>query len=302
MKIAITGSTGLIGRTLSKKLSKNDHEILNITRGDHNKEDVMWDPSNEWIQEGLFEGVDVIINLSGQTIGGRLTNNAKINIYQSRVNLTNLLVKEIIKYPQKPKHLINASAIGYYGNRYNEEIFENSSPGSGFLATLPIEWEKAANAIATYGVKVTNLRTGLIMTNKGGFLTKPIIPGFSLLTLFKLGIAGKLGNGKQWMSWISLTDAVNAIEFIINNELEGPVNLVSPIPVTNHEFTKTLGKAIRRPTIIPVPGIPLKMIFGEFAKDGLLGGQKAYPKKLIDNGFQFKYSEIKNTLDFELSN
>ncbi len=255
MKIAITGSTGLIGRTLSKKLSKNDHEILNITRGDHNKEDVMWDPSNEWIQEGLFEGVDVIINLSGQTIGGRLTNNAKINIYQSRVNLTNLLVKEIIKYPQKPKQLINASAMGYYGNRYNEEIFENSSPGSGFLATLPIEWEKAANAIATYGVKVTNLRTGLIMTNKGGFLTKPIIPGFSLLTLFKLGIAGKLGNGKQWMSWISLTDAVNAIEFIINNELEGPVNLVSPIPVTNYEFTKTLGKAIRRPTIIPVPGI-----------------------------------------------
>ena len=302
MKIAITGSTGLIGRTLSKKLSKNDHEILNITRGDHNKEDVMWDPSNEWIKEGLFEGVDVIINLSGQTIGGRLTNNAKINIYQSRVNLTNLLVKEIIKYPQKPKHLISASAIGYYGNRYNEEIFENSSPGSGFLATLPIEWEKAANTISTYGVKVTNLRTGLIMTSQGGFLTKPIIPGFSLLTLFKLGIAGKLGNGKQWMSWISLTDAVNAIEFIINNELEGPVNLVSPIPVTNYEFTKTLGKAIRRPTIIPVPGIPLKMIFGEFAKDGLLGGQKAYPKKLIDNGFQFKYSEIKNTLDFELSN
>ncbi|MDG1989874.1 MAG: TIGR01777 family oxidoreductase [Dehalococcoidia bacterium] len=302
MKIAITGSTGLIGRTLSKKLSKNDHEILNITRGDHNKEDVMWDPSNEWIQEGLFEGVDVIINLSGQTIGGRLTNNAKINIYQSRVNLTNLLVKEIIKYPQKPKHLISASAIGYYGNRYNEEIFENSSPGSGFLATLPIEWEKAANAIATHGVKVTNLRTGLIMTNKGGFLTKPIIPGFSLLTLFKLGIAGKLGNGKQWMSWISLTDAVNAIEFIINNEVEGPVNLVSPIPVTNYEFTKTLGKVIRRPTIIPVPGMPLKMIFGEFAKDGLLGGQKAYPKKLIDNGFEFKYSKIKETLDFELFN
>ena len=284
MKIAITGSTGLIGRTLSKKLSQNDHEILNITRGDHNKEDVMWDPSNEWIKEGLFEGVDVIINLSGQTIGGRLTNNAKINIYQSRVNLTNLLVKEIIKYPQKPKHLISASAIGYYGNRYNEEIFENSSPGSGFLATLPIEWEKAANTISTYGVKVTNLRTGLIMTSQGGFLTKPIIPGFSLLTLFKLGIAGKLGNGKQWMSWISLIDAVNAIEFIINNELEGAVNLVSPIPVTNHEFTKTLGKAIRRPTIIPVPGIPLKLIFGEFAKDGLLGGQKAYPKKLIDNG------------------
>jgi len=302
MKIAITGSTGLIGKTLSKNLSKNGHEILKITRGDHNEEDVMWDPSNEWIQEGIFEGVDVIINLSGQTIGGRLTNNAKKNIYQSRVNLTNLLVKEIIKYPKKPKQLISASAIGYYGNRYNEEIFENSSPGSGFLATLPVEWEKAANSIATHGVKVTNLRTGLIMTNKGGFLTKPIIPGFSLLTLFKLGIAGKLGNGKQWMSWISLTDAVNAIEFIINNEVEGPVNLVSPIPVTNYEFTKTLGKVIRRPTIIPVPGMPLKMIFGEFAKDGLLGGQKAYPKKLIDNGFEFKYSKIKETLDFELFN
>ena len=301
MKIAITGSSGLIGNALIEKLTKKGNEILEITRGNHEIEDVMWDPKNNWIKEDIFIDVDVVINLSGHTIGGRLTKNAKKEVYTSRVNLTNLLVQELIKYPKKPTQLINASAMGYYGNRYNEELDENSTPGQGFLASLPQDWESEARKIEEYGVKVARLRTGLVFSNKGGFLNRPIIPAISLLTLFKLGIAGKIGNGKQWMPWISLTDAVNAIEFIIENQIDGPVNLVSPSQVTNKEFTKALGKVIKRPTLIPVPALPLKLIFGEFAKDGLLGGQKALPKKLMNHGFEFSYPNISDALKAELA-
>ncbi|MBI52020.1 MAG: TIGR01777 family protein [Chloroflexi bacterium] len=301
MKIAITGSSGLIGKALIEKLTKKGYDVIEITRGNHQEEDIMWDPKNKWIKEDIFNDIDVIVNLSGQTIGGRLTKNAKKEIYTSRVNLTHLLVQELIKYQKKPIQLINASAIGYYGNRFNEELDENSKPGQGFLATLPLDWENEAKKIEEYGVKVTTLRTGLVFSNKGGFLNRPIIPGISLLTIFKLGIAGKIGNGEQWMPWISLTDAVNAIEFIIKNQIDGPVNLVSPSQVTNKEFTKALGKTIKRPTLIPVPAIPLKLIFGEFARDGLLGGQKALPKKLIDNGFEFLYSNISDALELELT-
>tara|TARA_Y100001970_G_scaffold269087_1_gene361061 strand:+ start:7593 stop:8501 length:909 start_codon:yes stop_codon:yes gene_type:complete len=301
MKIAITGSSGLIGQALIEKLANAGHDVIEITRGNHEEEDVMWDPINKWIKEDIFNDIDSVVNLSGQTIGGRLTRKAKKEIYSSRVNLTHLLVQELIKYDKKPKQLINASAIGYYGNRLNEELDENSKPGQGFLATLPLDWENEAKKIKEYGVKVTTLRTGLVLSNKGGFLNRPIIPGISLLTIFKLGIAGKIGNGQQWMPWISLTDTVNAIEFIIANQIEGPVNIVSPSQATNKEFTKALGNVIKRPTLIPVPALPLKLIFGEFAQDGLLGGQKAFPKKLIDNGFEFLYPNIVDALKAELS-
>ena len=295
-KIAITGSTGLIGTALVEKLLKDGHNVLQLTRGNHLKEDVLWDPENEWFKENIFEGIDVLINLSGHTIGGRLTNKIKNKVYSSRIDITNLLIKEISKYSKKPKQIINASATGYYGNRYNEEINEQSTSGFGFLSEVPNEWEKAANQGSKYGIKIATTRFGLVLSKDGGFLNKPIIAGLSLLKLFQFGIAGKLGNGKQWMPWISLEDTTRAIAFIINHELDGPINIVGPTPTTNYEFTKTLGGLIKRPTIIPIPALPLKIIFGEFAKDGLLGGQKVSPKVLLNNGFKYNHETIEQAL------
>ncbi len=283
MKILISGASGLIGSHVSKYLSSKDFTVWSLVRSKtENNNTIFWAPSKESIESiDILEGFDVVINLSGENIVGRWTDRKKKLIRSSRVDTTNYLVDLFGKLKNPPKLFISASAIGYYGDRGDTKLTEESDPGSGFLEDVSIEWENAANKAKELGVRVVNLRIGVVLSKDGGALAK-------MLPLFKFGLGGVVGSGDQYWSWISIDDLSLMVEFIINNEeIKGPVNAVSPNPVNCKEFTKTFSKVLNRPAIIPVPSKVIKLVFGEMGEHAVLASTRVIPKKLLNSGYNF---------------
>jgi uncharacterized protein (TIGR01777 family) len=285
MKIAIAGSSGLIGTALVESLRADGHEVIRLVRRKSvATSEVTWDPANKQIDLPSLSGVEVLINLAGAGVGNqRWTKKYKKLILSSRVQSTKTLANAALTI--KPKVLINASAIGFYGDTGSREVNEDSAPGSGFLANVVKAWEDATTVASTAGIRVVNLRTGLVVSSQGGAWQR-------LLPIFKLGLGGKLGNGKQYWSFISLRDEINAIKFLIDNQhISGPVNLTAPNPVTNREVTKAMAQVLKRPALFNVPAIALKVVLGEFSQE-VLGSCRVIPKKLMAAGFKFSDPDI----------
>jgi uncharacterized protein (TIGR01777 family) len=293
MKILITGSTGLVGSALIPSLKSKGHQIVRLVRSTpKNKEtEIFWDPGRGILNPDELEGIDAAVHLAGENLAeGRWTDEKKRRIRESRVKGTRLLSETLAKLKRQPKVLVSASAIGFYGSRGRELLNEQSASESDFLAEVCREWELATQPAAQAGVRVVNLRFGVILSGQGGALKKMLFP-------FKMGVGGKLGSGRQYISWITLDDAVGVIEFALENEkLRGPVNTVAPDAATNQEFTKALGSALSRPTIFPVPAFAVRLIFGEMADATLLSSQRVDPQRLKEEGYVFKYPEIKGAL------
>jgi uncharacterized protein (TIGR01777 family) len=277
---------------LIKSLTAAGHEVFRLVRYSPTSEaEIEWSPDRYSIALSRIEGFDAVVNLAGESIAeGRWTDEKKQRIRESRVKGTKLLGDALANLTDSPKTFICASAIGYYGNRGDEILTESSSPGNDFLAQVCVEWE-AATALATEkGIRVVNTRLGVVLDPNGGALAKMLPP-------FRMGVGGRIGSGKQWMSWIALDDVVGAIEFALTNQtLSGPINFVAPNPVTNAEFTKTLGKALSRPTIFPIPAFGVRLTFGEMADALLLSSQRVGPERLQAAAYQFKHSQLDEAL------
>lgn len=286
MRILISGASGLIGNALVSHLAKNGHEVIKLVRRKAvGPQEFSWNPALHDLDTQNLGQIDAVINLSGAGVGDRRwTTNYKKEILNSRVDATTTLVSAIGEMPVKPRVLINASAIGFYGDRGSQAVDETSNKGEGFLADVVEDWEASAMTATSYGVRVVFARTGLVFTNRGGALAK-------LLPLFKLGLGGKIAGGNQYWSFISLEDEIRAIYFLLENEISGPVNLTSPSPATNAEVTKSLGKALKRPTLLAVPGFALHLVLGEFASE-ITGGVKVLPMVLQKAGFTWNHPTI----------
>src|SRR5438105_3930460 len=291
MKIALAGESGLVGTALIPALESQGHEVTRLVRTAPRVGEIEWHPNKDEVSAASLDGFNIIINFAGENIaGGRWTDEQKRKIRDSRVNGTHLLSEAIAKMTAKPSVFICASATGIYGDRDDETLDEQSESGGGFLAGVCREWEKATEPASKAGIRVVNLRFGPIMAREGGMLAK-------LLTPFKMGVGGKVGSGRQYVSWIAIDDAVSAIKLAIHNEsLRGPVNVVSPHPVTNEEFTKALGHVLNRPTALAIPAFAARLTFGEMADEMLLVSQRVMPKKLIAAGYQFQYPELQSAL------
>jgi hypothetical protein len=292
MKILISGSHGLVGTALMKSLEPEGHEVFRLVRyAPSSDAEIEWSPDRYSIALARIEGFDAVVNLAGESIAeGRWTEDKKQRIRESRVKGTKLLGDALANLTNSPKTFICASAIGYYGNRGDEILTETSAPGDDFLAKVCVEWEKATALAKEKGIRVLNTRFGVILDAHGGALAKMLPP-------FRAGLGGKIGSGKQWMSWIALDDVVGALKFALTNEgLSGPVNFVAPNPVTNAEFTNTLGKVLSRPTLFPIPAFGVRLLFGEMGEALLLAGQRVAPKRLMTEGYQFQYSQLDEAL------
>ncbi|APE14432.1 TIGR01777 family protein [Mycobacterium sp. WY10] len=290
--VAIAGSSGLIGSALVSALRAADHRVLRIVRrAPANGDELHWNPdSGEFDPSGL-EGVDAVINLCGVNVGDkRWSGSFKQSLRDSRIGPTEVIAAAVADAGVPT--LINASAVGYYGDTGNRVVDETAPAGGGFLSRLCVDWEAAALAAEDAGARVVLARSGLVLSPGGGVLSR-------LRPLFSLGLGARLGNGRQYMPWISLEDEIRGLLFAINNpDLSGPVNFTGPAPVTNSEFTAALGRALNRPTPLMVPGFALRTLLGEFADEGLLGGQRAIPAALERAGFVFHHNTIGEALAY----
>lgn len=292
MRVLVTGASGLVGAALGTRLQAEGHTVTPLVRGQWaNTDQPSWDPQKGRIELGKGAPFEAFVHLAGENIAaGRWTVKQKRAIRDSRVDGTRLLCEAIAKLEEKPRVLICASAIGFYGERGDTELDETSPSGTGFLPDVCREWEEATQPAIEVGVRVVHLRIGVVLASEGGALAK-------MLTPFKMGVGGVIGNGRQYMSWISLTDVVRVIQFALRDEtLQGPVNTVAPGAVTNREFTKTLGKTLGRPTIFPMPAFAAKLAFGEMAEALLLGSTRVTPKRLTDAGFSFEHPQLSEAL------
>jgi uncharacterized protein (TIGR01777 family) len=297
MDVVVTGSSGLIGTALKGVLQKAGHRMVPMVRSQASGDAIRWDPDQGEIDAGGLEGVGAVVHLAGEGIGNKRWNEEqKAKIRESRVRGTSLLAETLAKLARPPKVLVSGSAVGFYGDRGDEVLTESSRPGGGFLAELCVAWEAAAAPAREAGIRVTHLRTGIVLSSRGGALPK-------MLTPFKVGVGGKLGSGKQWMSWISLDDEVGAIVHLLGDDAPaGPVNLTAPNPVPNADFTKALGKALGRPTLLPAPKFGLKALLGpEMAEELLLFSQRALPTRLLDSGYTFKHPDLADALRVALA-
>ena len=297
MKILITGASGLIGQALQKSFAEKGYEMLLASRKEPTDEQrIQWSIEEGFADPEKLEGIDAVVHLAGESVSGlRWTDDKKKAIRDSRVLGTRNVVDAISKLKHKPKVLISASATGFYGERGDEAVTESSAIGDNFLAGVSREWEGESRRAEDAGIRTVLLRSGIILSKDGGALA-------TMLTPFRLGVGGVIGSGKQWMSWISLDDEIAVINFAIENEnLRGAVNAVSPNPVTNEEFTKTLGEVLYRPTFLPLPEFAVSMVFGEMGDALLLASTKVLPKRLEDAGFEFKYPELKPALEHALN-
>ena len=292
MKILVTGSSGFVGSALVTQLTGGGHYVVRLVRGVPNKErgDIFWDPVSAKIERARLEKLDAVVHLAGESIYGVWSGAKKERIHKSRVAATEFLAETIAGLTAKPRVFVSASGVGYYGSRGEEWLQENSPAGSGFLATLCQEWETATATIQNAGTRVVRARIGMAISPKGGALQK-------LLPIFKLGLGGPAGNGRQYISWISTSDLARAIQFVIENpSISGPVNCVSPEPVTNRDFTKALGSVLDRPAFLPMPGFLLNAVTGGMARETILASQRCQPAKLLQNGFKFEYGDIEHAL------
>jgi len=290
--IAIAGSSGLIGSALVSALRAADHRVLRLVRRvPSSADEVFWNPDTGEFDAGALRGADAVVNLCGVSVGGRRWSGAfKQSLRDSRIGPTEVLSRAVVEAGVPV--LVNSSAVGYYGDTRERVVDETSSPGKGFLATLCQDWEAATELARSAGVRVVLMRTGLVMSPSGGMLSR-------IKPLFSLGVGARLGGGRQYMPWISLEDEVRALLFALgHDDLAGPVNGTGPAPVTNAEFTAALGRAVNRPTPLLVPGFALRTLLGEFADEGLLGGQRAIPAALERAGFEFHHHTIGEALAY----
>lgn len=297
MKVLITGSTGLLGTELQKSFTAKGYDLLLASRKEpQDDKHIQWSIEEGFTDPDKLEGVDVVVHLAGENVSGlRWTDEKKKAIRDSRVLGTRNVVDAISKLKHKPKVFVASSAIGFYGERGEEEVTESSAAGDNFLAVVCKEWEAESRRAEDAGIRTVLLRTGIVLSKDGGALA-------TMLTPFRLGVGGVVGSGKQWMSWISLEDEIAVINYVIENEnIRGAVNAVSPNPVTNHDFTKTLGDVLYRPTFLPLPEFAVSMIFGEMGDALLLASTKVMPKRLEDAGFEFKYPNLKEAIERAVS-
>ena len=293
MKILVSGSSGLIGSALVQHFKNGGHDIHRLVRSSVRPEqgEIHWNPAEGMVDTAHLEGFEAVVHLAGENIAARRwTPEQKARIRDSRVQSTALLAGSLAKLQAPPKVLVAASAVGYYGNRAGEMLTEESQAGTGFLPDTCKLWEASADPVTARGVRLVTLRFGVVLSPKGGALAKMLFP-------FKMGVGGKVGNGKQYMSWIALDDAVGVIQHaILTGSLSGPVNAVAPVAATNREFTKALGRVLKRPTISPLPGFMVKILFGEMGEELLLGSTRSEPKKLEASGYEFQFPELDGAL------
>ncbi len=292
MKILVSGSHGLVGKALIGSLTPDGHEIVRLVRGKPSSAaEIEWHPNEGRLDAATLEGVDAVVHLAGESIAsGRWTDEKKRAIRDSRVKGTALLSDALARLSRPPSVFVSASAIGYYGDRGDELLTEKSAPGDDFLANVCVEWENATIPTIEKGIRTVHARFGIILDANEGALGK-------MLTPFRMGIGGRIGDGKQWMSWIDIEDVVNGLTSLIeNSSVNGPVNFVAPNPVTNAEFTKTLGRVLSKPTLFPVPAFGVRLAFGEMGDALLLSGQRVRPAVLEENGFVFRWPLLEDAL------
>lgn len=295
MRIAITGSSGLIGTALGARLTNDGHEVVPVVRRKPSDNEIGWSVDENRIDDGAFDGIDSVVHLAGAGIGDkRWTDEYKRELLDSRTVGTALVAKAVNDAANPPSVLLSGSAIGFYGSSPTATFDEDDAAGDGFLADLCEAWESAAAPAQIDGTRVVYLRTGIVLSAKGGALKKQ-------LPLFKFGLGGKMGKGDQWQSWISIDDQVAAIVHLLSSDISGPVNLTAPNPVTNAEFTDTLGSVLKRPTFMPIPKFGPKLVLGgELADNLLFSGQKVMPTVLQNDGFEFSHPDLTSALRAQL--
>ena len=299
MTILISGASGLIGSALTPLLTNSGHKIIVLTRPTSKALarspatvawPAIWDPTADKIELSRAGSLDAVVHLAGENIAGRWTRGKKARIRDSRVHGTRLLSVALAELPQPPKVLICASGIGYYGNRGEEVLDEQSRPGAGFLAEVCREWEDATAPAKDRGIRVVNLRIGVVLAAKGGALGK-------MLPAFRLGLGGPVGNGRQYWSWIAIDDLLNIVRHaLVHEDVRGPINAVAPNPATNHDFTRTLGAVLRRPTPFAMPAFAVNLLLGEMGKEALLGSTRVKPAVLEQAGFSFQFPKLEPAL------
>jgi hypothetical protein len=288
MRIVVTGSSGLIGSALVRVLRTDGHEVRRLVRHHPAAADESeWDPGRRFIDPGALDGVDAVIHLAGVGVADkRWTESHKRAILQSRVDGTTTIAEAVAANADHVKVLVCASAVGWYGDRGDALLDEADGRGTGFLADVVEAWETSTAAASQSGVRVVNLRSGVVLSADGGALGK-------VLPLFKLGVGGKLGSGTQWLPWIAMVDEIGAIRFVLtHDDITGPVNLSAPDPVRNKDYTAAIGRALHRPTVATVPGFALRAVFAGFADEGALVSQRVIPRKLLDAGYEFAYTDV----------
>ncbi|MEV0974105.1 TIGR01777 family oxidoreductase [Microtetraspora glauca] len=293
MTIVVTGSSGFLGSALVSALRADGARVLRLVRREPEASDEeFWDPERDLLDPSVLEGAEAVVHLAGAGIADRRwTESYRRELVDSRIVGTHTLVEALGLLRSRPRVLLSASAIGYYGDTGDREVDESAPAGTGFLATLVRDWEEAAEPVEQEGIRLVRLRTGVVLSSRGGALAK-------VLPIFKIGAGAPLGSGRQYVSWISLPDWVDAVRFLISNaDISGPVNLTAPEPVTNAEYTKAIGKALRRPTMpIPTPAFALRMALGDFADEGVLTGQRVIPRRLLRAGHRFSHPTLTEAL------
>lgn len=292
MKVAVTGSSGLVGSALVPFLTTGGHEVVRLVRrAPKAKDEARWEPETGAIDSATLEGVDAVVHLAGENIaGGRWTEARKARLRSSRVGPTRLLAEALAGLKKKPKVLVSASAVGYYGSRGDAWMTEKDAPADDFLGRLSVEWEGATEPARKAGIRVVTPRIGIVVSPTGGALGKMLLP-------FKAGLGGVVGPGTQYMSWIALDDLLGVIHHVMDrSDIAGPVNTVAPEPVTNAVFTKTLGRVLGRPTIAPAPAFALRLAFGEMADATLLASTRVRPERLLATGYRFRFPDLEGAL------
>lgn len=286
MRVAVTGSTGLIGGALARSLEARGDEVARIRRGPARAEGTDWDPREGWVRADAFAGCEAVVHLGGASIGaGRWTPARKAVLRESRIEATRALVEALAALDPKPRRLVAASAVGVYGDRGEERLTEDSARGGGFLADLTADWEAESARAAEAGIPAAQARFGVVLDEDA--------PAFRRLALpFRLGAGGPLGNGRQWMPWVTLADAVAAVEHLLGSDVTGPVNVVAPVAARNGEVAKALGRALRRPAFLPTPRFALRLALGELADALLFASQRVAPERLAADGFAFAHPDI----------
>jgi uncharacterized protein (TIGR01777 family) len=290
--IAITGSSGMIGSALVRSLVADGHTVRRLVRrAPRAGDEVAWNPERNEIDAKGLSGVDAVVNLAGENIAQRWTRESMRRIRESRVQATSLVAATMATLSPRPRALVSGSAVGYYGERGDEVLDEASSVGTDFLASVCKDWEAATAPARDAGIRVAISRTGIVLDRRGGALAK-------MLTPFRLGVGGHLGNGRQWMSWIAIADMVRALRFLIEHDgAAGPFDLTAPNPVDNAEFTRVLASVLHRPAIFPVPQLALELLYGPMAKGAALASQRALPRQLLASGFDFVLPNLREALE-----
>ena len=290
MKVAITGSTGLVGKALGQYLEARGDEVVRIARGPAGAAGVDWSPAEGWVREGAFDGCEAVVHLSGASVGeGRWTAARKAELRSSRIDTTRVLVEHLAGLDPKPRRLVVASAVGFYGDRGDESLTEESPKGDGFLADMTVDWEAESEKANAAGIPTAMARFGVVFADDAPAFTRLALP-------FRLGVGGRLGSGRQYMPWITLDDAVAATTHLLDGDLTGPVNVVAPVATTNADLTRALGRVLRRPAFLMVPEFVMRLALGELAGALLFASNRVVPERLVADGFEFSQPEVEGAL------